>query len=199
MSNDATVNNIKKKLREESKRKLDGLSGTYMQNASKAIMLILRSLEEYREAETVFCYMSCGKEVSTGELISRMLSDGKRVCIPLCMEEQGDRIMLAKLYKDGDELVPGSFGIPEPKAEMPTVKPEDIDLAVIPCSTCDRAGNRLGKGAGYYDRYLAKEEATGIFKAALCYEDVMADEVPADEHDVVMDLVLTERGIYEGR
>ena len=67
--------------------------------------------------------------------------------------------------------------------------PQEIDAAVIPCTSCDRKGRRLGKGGGYYDRYLSDVKFS---KIVICREKLMLDEVVTDKFDVAMDIVVTE-------
>ena len=101
--------------------------------------------------------------------------------------------MEAKLYTEDTALVKGAYGIMEPSNEEPTIDASEIDLIILPCVSCDRSCNRLGHGAGYYDRYLAKTDAKLM---ALCAEKLMSDEIPMDDFDVPLDAVITEIDIY---
>ena len=93
------------------------------------------------------------------------------------------------------ELHPGAYGILEPKEDPERlIQPGAIDFALIPCISCDRSGRRLGHGGGYYDRYLEK---THCVKAVLCREELLVDEIPVEEHDLRMDLVISEKGCYK--
>lgn len=180
----------KRWLRREAKKVSDALDVDYMRDSSRSIADRVLSSDAYREAKCVFFYMSFGREVATDEIIRRAIADGRKLCIPLC---RGKGIMDARLYTGEDDLVPGAYGILEPSADAEIVSRDEIDLAVIPCVTCDRNRNRLGHGAGYYDRYL---EGSRMTKIALCFEEVMADEIAADRYDIPMDAVVTEKAIY---
>ena len=168
------------------------LTDRYITEASAVIADRLLETEEYSRANTVMCYLDYGKEVRTSAIVERLWADGKRVCIPLCTDTKA-HIMEAKLYTDETVLVPGAYGIMEPPADDETVPAEEIDLIVLPCVSCDRSCNRLGHGAGYYDRYLPGTDASLI---ALCTEKLMSDEIPVDEFDIPLDAVITENDIY---
>lgn len=161
----------------------------YLRDASDAIAKHILAGEAYRDATTIFVYMSYGKEVITDGFIAQALADGKKICIPLCLPENR---MEAKRYTGPEDLHSGKYGIREPRAEAETVAREEIDLALIPCVACDKRCNRLGHGAGYYDRYL---EGMDFVKMALCPEKMILSNVAVDSLDVLMDAVVTEEGI----
>ena len=168
------------------------LTDRYITEASAVIADRLLETEEYSRANTVMCYLDYGKEVRTSAIVERLWADGKRVCIPLCTDTKA-HIMEAKLYTDETVLVPGAYGIMEPPADAETAPAGELDLIVLPCVSCDRSCNRLGHGAGYYDRYLPGTDASLI---ALCTEKLMSDEIPVDEFDIPLDAVITENDIY---
>lgn len=170
------------------------LSDEYIANASDAIKSLLTNTNEYGKAKVVMCYLDYGKEVKTADIIEAMLSDGKTVCIPLCTDTE-NHIMEAKQYTEDTKLVKGAYGILEPSADEPTVPPSDIDLVILPCVSCDRECRRLGHGAGYYDRYIEGIDADLM---ALCFEKLISDDIPVDDHDALLDAVITENNIYRG-
>ena len=92
------------------------------------------------------------------------------------------------------DLEPGAMGISEPKRSCPVLRPEDVELAVVPCTTFDRAGNRLGQGGGYYDRILPRLRCPTV---CICREKLLADAVPTEPHDLRCTLYLTENGLLE--
>ncbi len=175
-------------LRKQCKETRNTLTQEYLETASRDITKHLLESDAYREAQTIFAYMNYGKEVITDEFIAQALEDGKRICIPLCLS---DNRMEAKLYRDSADLHSGKYGIREPREDAETIAPEEIDLAIIPCLACDPRGNRLGHGAGYYDRYLENQK---FQKVALCPEKLLLINTPVDHFDVTMDAVVTEKG-----
>ena len=87
------------------------------------------------------------------------------------------------------DLEVGNFGILEPKSYLKEIDKIDIDLAVVPCVTCDVDNNRLGYGKGFYDRFLAD---TDMKKICLCRKKVLQEKISVDKNDVKMDVVLTD-------
>ena len=103
--------------------------------------------------------------------------------------------MIALIPSGADPWKPGAFGIREPAREASEeVKPEDIDLVICPCTVFDESCNRMGMGAGYYDRYLPK--CVNAVICAVAFEAQKTEHVPADEWDRPMDLVFTEESVY---
>lgn len=157
--------------------------------ADARILDAAAALPEFQEAETIFCYVGMAGEINTRPLLEQILGSGKRLGVPRCQEKG---IMHVCEIKDLTQLKKGYYGILEPDGACPVILPEEIDLAVIPCMSCDVQGRRLGKGGGYYDRYL---EQTSFPKAALCRQQLMEREIPMEVHDQRMDLVITENDV----
>lgn len=189
--NNTDLKEAKKAQRKETGKRMAALSHEYMEDASSQIAAALMKTKEYLEADTIFCYMNFGKEVVTSGIIEDALRRGKKVCIPLC---HGKGVMDARYYNEDTKLVPGAYGIMEPSPEEPVAQPEDIDLAIVPCVTCDRQLSRLGHGAGYYDRFFSLFKGC---KVALCFEEILVDKVVTEEHDITMDKVISEKYVYE--
>ena len=146
----------------------------------------LLALPEYKHAATVFCYIGVEGELATSAIIAHALQQGKRVCAPRC--ESGGA-MTAKLYSSEEELVKGRLGLLEPPESAPTVPSSEIDFAVVPALLCGRDFARIGKGGGYYDRYLASAAFT---KAAIVPGKLLRRSLPRDKFDVLMDIIVTE-------
>jgi 5-formyltetrahydrofolate cyclo-ligase len=118
---------------------------------------------------------------------------GKRAILPK-VDKTRHKLLLYEIKKL-DELVPGFMGIPEPfQSEEREVLLEDIDLVIIPGAGYDYAGNRLGYGGGYYDILLAgRKKNTPII--ALAYEEQLVDAIPAEQHDVRVDMIVTDQRV----
>lgn len=159
-------------------------------NADKLIFHNLITTTEYIEAETVFCYVGTEEEIDTSFLLKHILACGKKLGVPRCI---GKGIMEARRIDDFGQLRTGMYGIQEPVERCPVILPGDIDLAIVPCLTCSRDGRRLGYGGGYYDRYLREAYCR---KIVLCREKMLEEKIPAEEWDLTMDIVITEKGIY---
>ncbi len=157
---------------------------------SAQIQKRLLGFEKYVNAKTVMLYISAFKEPSTTEIIAAALNSGKRVVVPVS-DTQTETIILSYLEAISD-LQKGAYGILEPK----TIKPADaadIDFILVPGLAFDTKGNRMGFGKGYYDKLLC---STAAEKTALCYEFQLFDAIPANEHDVPMNTIITEEKIY---
>ncbi|KAF5054797.1 putative protein YqgN [anaerobic digester metagenome] len=140
--------------------------------------------------ETVMVYASKPGEVDTTTMIRTFLDRGVRLVVPI-IERETKSLRLSRL-EDPAVLVPSTFGVPEPIGHELPVDPDEIGAVVIPMLGFDRAGNRLGYGAGYYDRFLEVhpiEMKVGI--ALACQE---FEEIPADPFDIPMDWIVTEEG-----
>lgn len=183
--------NYKKELRRIFLKTRSELAAEDIIEKSAKIMSRLFSLSEFRGAKTIMFYVDAGNEVKTRDGITKALSEGKRVVVPKVKKGYG---LLAIEIKSLDELSPGTFGILEPAGEK-GISPEEIDLVVVPGVAFDKRGNRMGYGAGYYDSFLPKLRPE-VKKVAVAFEMQVTDSLPAEEHDVKMDLIITENTIY---
>ena len=178
----------KKELRRAYKTLGAKLTEEYRRESDAAIREAVLASTLWKNAESLFIYVSMWAEPDTRALIAAALEAGKRVYVPLCFP---DGVMKAVRIQSPDELSPGTLGIPEPPAENEAAGPGDLDLTVVPCVTVTKSGERLGHGAGYYDRFLHLYRCPAL---CLCYGRMLADAVPTDENDVRMDFVVTESG-----
>lgn len=150
------------------------------------------ALDQYKNSNFVHTFIgNLPGEVLTHNLITRALSEGKRIMVPI---HKGNEAAPSHsgLY-DLDDLEQTVFGILEPpKDKITDAKPGDAELIAVPCLAVDRNGNRLGMGSGFYDRFLSTVDAP---KVALIFDFQFIDEIPSGEHDVKVDIVVTESGI----
>lgn len=180
----------KNALRAEMRALRRGLTAREVEEKSRKIRENLLNSDKYKNAQTVLLYLSAFKEPSTAEIIADALSQKKRVAVPISNTED---FTLTLSYITGlDGLQKGAYGISEPK-NIIKADIADIDFAVIPGLAFDKSGNRLGFGKGYYDRLLTELKAE---KTALCYSFQMFDKIPSDAHDIPMNTIITEDGIY---
>jgi 5-formyltetrahydrofolate cyclo-ligase len=143
-------------------------------------------------ARTVLAFASFGAEVPTDELLERLLDRNVKLFLPYVSEEGAmDVAAIASL----NDLVPGYRGIREPRERAPVAR-ADIDVAVVPGVAFDQAGNRLGHGGGFYDRYLF-ELPRRVPRIGVCFDLQVVKDVPASEHDEPVDYVVTERRTIE--
>ena len=180
----------KKALRTYIRQTERTLDPAYKAESSEAICRCVLALEEYRAAGTVFAFAGTVHEIDTSLLLKETLAAGKTLVLPRCAE--GHALDLC-VVTSMDELVPGMYGILEPKADCALVTPADIDFAVVPCLSFDRRGRRLGQGGGYYDRFFDRYHGPA---ALLCREKLLSDQVPMEEHDKRFSLIVTEKDVY---
>ena len=150
----------------------------------------LFSLPEFQSARVIMFFASFRSEVETGPMIRRALYNGKRVILP---KVAGRELALYEIGDFDKDVVPGAWGIPEPRETVPA-KLEDIDLIVVPGAAFDEQGNRLGYGAGFYDKLLQGLDKSTV---ALAFELQIVPRVPADPHDVPVKKIVTEKRVIE--
>ncbi len=190
------VNEQKEELRLKAFARRD--SHADRQSAGRAICRRIMALPEWAHAETVLCYVDVRSEAPTRELLDDVLDRGNRLAVPYC---HGDDLRLF-LLKNMDELAAAPFGLLEPRIELRPreerkVEVQAADLIIVPGVAFDRRGGRLGHGRAYYDRLLADARPDAPLLAP-AFECQLFPEVPMAPHDVYMDKVVTEEGIYEG-
>lgn len=151
--------------------------------ASAAIFSAVERLPEFRAARTVAVFAALSDEPATDEVLARWAST-RRVVLP---RVEGDAMRFYACRPDA--LVFGAFGILEPQGERPCPAGE-IDLVGCPGVAFTADGRRLGRGRGYYDRYLGDPVFRG-FRVGVCYAHQLVDDLPVEPHDVRMDRVIT--------
>ena len=181
----------KKHLRRTIRALEQQLSSRYLQRSSQMIAAHLLAMPEYQAADTVFCFVGTASEVDTRPILADVLGRGHTLCVPACID--GETMVLRRLLHL-EELIPCSFGIPEPPESAPLVCADEVDFAILPCVTCNHLGQRLGHGRGYYDRFLASYRGAAVI---LCRERLIREEIPVEPHDLPIPWVLTEAGLYE--
>jgi len=167
---------------------------------SRLIMERAIGLEQFVRADIIFIYVNFRSEVKTRALIDHMLALGKKVVVPVTLVKE--KALLPVFINDPDkDLSPGYCSIPEPRVEIrrsQSVPPGSIDLIFLPGSVFDEQGGRMGYGGGYYDRFVSIL-APQALRVGLAYELQIVDKAPLQEHDELMDMILTEKRSISGR
>jgi 5-formyltetrahydrofolate cyclo-ligase len=130
-------------------------------------------------------YNALPDEVPTQALMDQLVAQGKTVLLPCVIN---DTDMELRRYTDPQDLQPGSFGIQEPTGELFTDY-DTIDVAIVPGMAFDAEGHRLGRGKGYYDRFLCQH--LDVKRIGICFDFQLVDEVPTEPLDIKMDEVIT--------
>ena len=179
----------KEKLRKQVMESEAAFTESYIIESNAGIILNLFSLDEFRNAETVLFFYGIRSEPDTCEMMRRAFELGKTVALPKTYPKG---IMSARKIEGFDELTPSRLGIPEPAESAPVIRPDDLDFIVVPAVAFDRDGYRLGRGGGYYDRYLSY---TNAFSCGVVRQKMLVPRVPREKHDIRMNCVATESEI----
>lgn len=183
-------NMSKAELRKHLSEMRKGLSLEYRRKMDFEIESRLICSEEYSKADVIFTYISVNDEPDTRGIIHAAFVNGKAVAVPLCIEGNN---MDFYLIKSTDDLVKGKYGLLEPdKTKCEKVEPTEKSLCIVPGLSFDAKGYRLGKGGGYYDRFLKDFKGTS---AGLCYHSFFKLQLSAESFDIPVDIIVTENFI----
>ena len=161
--------------------------------ASTAIRERLSEEPVFKSAGSILFFYPRWDEPDLWPLVEICLGTGRRAAM-LRYRPEGDLYEAVVLTRETlARLEPGRFGIPEPPVDMNRIDLKMLDLALVPGLVFARNAARIGRGRGYFDRFLGG--FTGL-KAGVCFEGQVVDRVPSNAHDVPMDLVLTESRVY---
>lgn len=150
----------------------------------------LFSFFDFSKAGCVLCYNSLSQEVDTKEIARKLLEKGVRLYFPKTLD--GGRMEFFEVKKDS-KLEKGFMGVLEPDSTTERFEGEDA-ICIVPGLCFGKKGERLGYGAGYYDRYL---DGKTMKKIALAYDCFISDEVPCSLHDIRMDYIITQNGVTD--
>lgn len=183
---------IKTELRKRLKAQLALLSPEEVRTRSSAACALLCSQPEYRDSEIIMVFLSAPGEINTTSLVLRAWQDRKRILAPRVGWEQRRMIPIEirSLTEDVEET---EWNIRQP-TPGPPVPVDMIDLVVVPGLGFDAEGNRLGRGRGFYDRFLAQEQFHGR-SCALAFEEQFVDSIPAADHDIGVQMLVTDQKI----
>ena len=156
---------------------------------AEALAFHAATLPALTSATRVAAYLSMASEPGTGPLLELLAGRGTEVLVPISHPE---RSMTWVDYSPGEVSV-GPLGVPEPDSTGEPRQLSACEFALIPAVAVDHRGNRLGRGAGYYDRALA--DFSGVV-CAVVFADELVEHLAAEPHDRRVDLVLTEAGVF---
>jgi 5-formyltetrahydrofolate cyclo-ligase len=180
----------KENFRIEIKSRIAGLECEYINESNRGIFRNIESLPEFISASRVFIYCSIGREVDTISIINHCFETGKQVALPT--DYTDGKMNFARLDCPIAELPRGKFDIPVPGESAERLKPAPDDIIIVPALAFDESLYRIGRGGGYYDRYLSECPA---FSVGLCREKLVVPCVPRDIHDISVSLLVTEQRI----
>ena len=181
---------MKHKIRKHIKEKLEAHSELEKSRKSGIIKNKLFNEEDFKKAGVVMFYVSLKDEVNTLTMIDEAIKAGKRVCVPVILKED-KRLIAGEIRERSVDLEKQHFGIYQPKEGHAREVPlEDIDLVIVPGIAFDRNNVRLGRGHGYYDRFLSgipdKTRTIG-----LAFDFQVVENLPKDSHDIPVSKTIT--------
>jgi len=185
----ADKNSGKNRLRDEARQKKSSLTAKEIEE--KSIAICARALPAVRDSAIVMVYASKNHEVATGSLIAALLGRGSRVVVPI-IERYTCSLRLSYL-EDPRVLVESTFSVPEPIGNEIPAEGKELRAVIVPMLAFDTRGNRLGYGAGYYDRFLAKYP--GAMRIGLAFSCQETHSIPWEDDDIRMDIIITENRI----
>jgi 5-formyltetrahydrofolate cyclo-ligase len=181
------MGDAKQLVRKEINKRKQSLPDETVAYLSRKICDRLVQTEIFQKARCIALYHAIKGEVQTMALIEEW-HEKKKIALPVV---SGDNSMNFYLYTGKENLVAGALNIPEPdiSGKLPM---EDIDLFIVPGIAFDRDCNRMGRGKGYYDRFLQGTDKPTI---GLCFGFQLKEHIPAEEHDRKMTMIITEDAI----
>lgn len=173
----------KKQIREELKNRRKNLESSFCKKEEEQILLQLRQSDVLCGHGYIYGYYPHGKELSILPVLQWALEAGKRVALPKVAGDTMDFYEITSL----EEVAKGSFGVMEPVTAQRVNWEEAVCLT--PGVGFDKAGNRMGHGAGYYDKYF--EHHRRLIKVGIAYDFQIKDMIPTEETDIRMDYLMT--------
>ena len=189
---------IKRRIRAETIAAILGLDEAARAAQGARLREIVVASPSYRAARTVLLYMKAfPEEVDVVPLIARALGDGKRVACPR-VDRAHHRLILQEIRDPAVDFRPGVLNIPEPRPDAPVVEPSEVDWALAPGVAFDAGCNRVGRGAGHYDRLLPQLR-DDVEVWAVAFDPQIRDDLPVEPHDVPLDVVATPTRLFSRR
>ena len=177
----------------------NNLSPEELQEKSKAIGNRLLELPEIVKSNSIFLYVSFRSEVDTISLLNTLIASGKTVSVPITYVKER-RLDAIHITDPESQLVPGYCNIPEPDKKILVsniIEPKTIDSVILPGSVFDERCGRFGYGGGFYDRFVSK--IPKACRIGLAFELQIVKLAPLQDHDELLDYVITESRIIHGK
>jgi len=184
---------IKKEIRQKLRAEMAAISPAELHERSIQACSRLAQTPEYARSEIIMVFLSLPTEVDTTSLVLQAWRDRKRVLAPKVSWEQR-RMLPIQIDSLSDDLSESVLGIREPADGVP-IPLANIDMVIVPGLGFDLQGNRLGRGRGFYDRFLAHRDWAGI-ACGLALQNQVLDSVPTTEHDMKIQMLVTDSAVY---
>lgn len=182
----------KSAIRKQLRERLAGMSPVVQHQKSISACSWVAGTAEFNQARVVMLYLTMQNEVDTSPLALRAWQAGKTVVVPKVSWDQ-KRMLPVEISSLQAGITISGPGVREPIAGKP-VPVGFIDLVIVPGLGFSEKGFRIGRGMGFYDRFLAQSEFIG-FKCGIGFDEQIVPEIPVLDHDVPLDMLVTDRGI----
>ncbi len=182
----------KHRLREQIKQTLKQLSEAQLRQKSRAACANLCSTEEFRRAHVVLLFLSLAREIETTFALQSAFTEEKTVLVPKVLWDDS-KMASVRFTKLDAECEQDRFGLRNP-IQTEIVPAGEIDLVVVPGLAFDTQANRLGRGGGFYDRFLA-DPTLQACRCGFAFHEQLLPEVPVDPTDLPVDMLVTDREI----
>ena len=176
----------KLRIRRELKETAAAFSKSYVSEASSAVCEKVLKSKEFREASVIFGYLSFRNEISVDGVLEEALRLGKTVAVPWIVSQTE---MKAARLETLEDLPTDRYGIRTAPEPVMLVRPETIDLILVPGAGFSARGRRMGRGAGFYDRFLTHVRG---FRLGITCDRLLREEIPVDEYDRPVEALVTE-------
>ena len=177
---------LKERLRGEVFARRDGLDKEFRHEAALRIADRALALPQLEDVTPVGGYWPIRSEVDPRQLMEALIARGQDVALSQILHPH----LSWRLWRPGDVLIKGGFGVREPGPDAPEVFPKAL---LVPLVAFDRRGGRIGYGKGHFDRAIAALEAQHpVLTIGLAYAVQEIDEVPVESHDRLLDVIITE-------
>ncbi len=187
----------KSRIRRAVLERRDAMAVAQRQQRSGALCARLLALEQWHAARVVLATVAMGSEPVTEVLLHAALEQGKTLVLPRVQRAE-KTLGLYAVQNLSQDLLPGVWGILEPDPQRcRQISLPQVELIVVPGVAFDRTGARLGYGAGYYDRLLARSECTA-FTVALAFEEQLVPQIPTEAHDQRVQWLLVDSAQHPG-
>ena len=181
------MNDEKKRLRNELIKRRKELSSFVKDKLDISVYNNLVSNEIYKNAKGILVYFSGKTEVDTKRIIENALKSGKDIGIPKCSADSNE--MTFCLIYGFDDLENGAYSVSEPRDYCEKINDFESFVCIVPALCFDENGYRIGFGKGFYDRFLSENKIKTI---GLCYKDFIYKDIPRDEFDIPVDIVISD-------
>jgi 5-formyltetrahydrofolate cyclo-ligase len=185
----------KTQIRSTMKSLLGGVTDPQRHARSLAACNLLAGTREFKNAQTIMIFLSMPSEIETSTLALKAWQEGKSIAVPR-VDWESKRMEPVEIRSlDIGMKTTGPGGAIREPVDGRVVCLSMIDLVVVPGVAFDRHGFRVGRGRGFYDRFLAQQDFQGV-RCALCFnEQLLHEPLPIEEHDMPMDLIVTDREV----